>query len=304
MTGKKLVLIVVDGMTPAAFERAVESGRAPALALLAARGAYRRATSVFPSLTPVCLSSIATGSGPDVHRIPHLVWWHREERRIVEYGSSFAALRAAGKGDGAKEIARRRRPPVSAWAVNQLYWHERETFDALLAAAARLRKGDLKETGAYREALREAHRRAAAILGKSPHAPTDATMRRVMGTLAAVAASGSFDPDPPGALTADREPPGFEAIDALAASGPARKRDAKPERLEDQKRKQAEAKARQAERQRIVAALREAQAAVRDRERASALLKKELHAAEKAVEDARDAVLDLERKLETLDDTD
>src|SRR5919108_6068694 len=93
---KKLVLIVVDGMTPEAFEHAVESGRAPALAFLAAHGEYRRATSVFPSLTPVCLSSIATGAGPDVHRIPHLVWWHRAEGRIVEYGSSFAALRAAG----------------------------------------------------------------------------------------------------------------------------------------------------------------------------------------------------------------
>jgi predicted AlkP superfamily pyrophosphatase or phosphodiesterase len=96
VSGKKLVLIVVDGMTPAAFERAVASGRAPALALLAEAGVYRRATSVFPSLTPVCLSSIATGAGPDVHHIPHLVWWHRQERRIVEYGSSFAALRAAG----------------------------------------------------------------------------------------------------------------------------------------------------------------------------------------------------------------
>src|SRR2546430_5472794 len=83
-------------MTPAAFERAVDSGRAPALALLAEPGAYRRATSVFPSLTPVCLSTIATGGGPDVHRIPHLVWWHREERRLVEYGASFAAPRAAG----------------------------------------------------------------------------------------------------------------------------------------------------------------------------------------------------------------
>ncbi len=27
---------------------------------------------------------------------PHLVWWHRGERRIVEYGSSFSAVRAAG----------------------------------------------------------------------------------------------------------------------------------------------------------------------------------------------------------------
>jgi predicted AlkP superfamily pyrophosphatase or phosphodiesterase len=93
---RKLVLIVVDGMTPETFERAVESGRAPALAGLARHGDYSRATSVFPSLTPVCLSSIATGAMPDVHHIPHLVWWHRTEKRVIEYGSSFAALRAAG----------------------------------------------------------------------------------------------------------------------------------------------------------------------------------------------------------------
>jgi predicted AlkP superfamily pyrophosphatase or phosphodiesterase len=93
---KKVVVIVVDGMTPDAFERAAGDRRAPALSFLAEHGAYRRATSVFPSLTPVCLSSIATGAMPDVHHIPHLVWWHRGERRIVEYGSSFAALRAAG----------------------------------------------------------------------------------------------------------------------------------------------------------------------------------------------------------------
>jgi len=88
--------VLFRSMTPAAFERAVETGAAPALAFLAAHGSYRHATSVFPSLTPVCLSSIVTGAGPDVHRIPHLVWWHRGERRLIEYGSSFAALRAAG----------------------------------------------------------------------------------------------------------------------------------------------------------------------------------------------------------------
>ena len=93
---RKLVLVVVDGMTPAAFERAVAGGHAPALSLLAERGDYRLATSVFPSLTPVCLTSIATGTGPGVHHIPSLVWWSRQERRIVEYGSSLSALRAAG----------------------------------------------------------------------------------------------------------------------------------------------------------------------------------------------------------------
>src|SRR5438552_11460253 len=73
-----------------------EAADTPALRFLGEHGTYRRAASTFPSLTPVCLSSIATGAHPDVHHIPHLVWYHRGERRVVEYGSSFAAIRAAG----------------------------------------------------------------------------------------------------------------------------------------------------------------------------------------------------------------
>jgi predicted AlkP superfamily pyrophosphatase or phosphodiesterase len=93
---EKLVLIVIDGLTPAMLERAVEDEDVPALRFLMSRGEYRRAVTTFPSLTPVCLSSIATGAHPDVHEIPHLVWYHRAERRLVEYGSSFGAVRAAG----------------------------------------------------------------------------------------------------------------------------------------------------------------------------------------------------------------
>jgi hypothetical protein len=95
LPAKRLILIVIDGLTPSMFERAVTGG-SPALAALAERGAYGKATSTFPSLTPVCLSSIATGGHADVHEIPHLVWFHRGERRVIEYGSSFGAIRAAG----------------------------------------------------------------------------------------------------------------------------------------------------------------------------------------------------------------
>jgi len=93
---KKTILIVIDGLTPSVFEAAVGDGRAPALSFLAEHGQYARAVSTFPSLTPVCLSSLATGAHPDVHHIPHLVWYDREHLRLVEYGSSFAAVRAAG----------------------------------------------------------------------------------------------------------------------------------------------------------------------------------------------------------------
>jgi hypothetical protein len=96
---KPVVLIVIDGLTPSMLEAAPP----PTLALLLAEGAYRRATSTFPSLTPVCLASIATGGHPDVHGIPHLVWWSRAEERLVEYGSSFAALVAAGLARGIRD---------------------------------------------------------------------------------------------------------------------------------------------------------------------------------------------------------
>jgi predicted AlkP superfamily pyrophosphatase or phosphodiesterase len=96
---KPVVLIVIDGLTPSMFEAA----ETPALRFLADHGEYTRAASVFPSLTPVCLSSIATGAYPDAHHIPHLVWWHREEQRLVEYGSSFGAMRAAGLARGLRD---------------------------------------------------------------------------------------------------------------------------------------------------------------------------------------------------------
>jgi hypothetical protein len=115
---RKLILVVIDGLTPAALEHAIESGRAPTIARLAEEGTYRRAVSTFPSLTPVCLSSLATGGHPDVHEIPHLVWYHRRERRIVEYGSSFAAIRAAGFGRSVRDaIVEMNRSHLSRRAV-------------------------------------------------------------------------------------------------------------------------------------------------------------------------------------------
>ena len=96
---KPVVLVVIDGLTPSMLEAA----DTPALRFLLEHGSYRRAVSTFPSLTPVCLASIATGAHPDVHGIPHLVWWNRAEQRLVEYGSSFAALRASGLARGLRD---------------------------------------------------------------------------------------------------------------------------------------------------------------------------------------------------------
>ena len=94
---KKLVLVVVDAMKPAMLERVIAAGRAPALTRIREAGVYvDDCVAAFPSVTPVCASTITTGVGPDEHHIPSMNWYHREERRYVEYGSSFSASRQFG----------------------------------------------------------------------------------------------------------------------------------------------------------------------------------------------------------------
>ncbi len=94
---KKLVLAIIDGLKPAMLERAVSTGRAPTLGRLMEDGVYvDDCVAAFPSVTPTCAASIATGVGPDEHLIPSMNWYHRAERRYVEYGSSFAASRQFG----------------------------------------------------------------------------------------------------------------------------------------------------------------------------------------------------------------
>lgn len=94
---KKLVLAVIDAMKPAMLHKAVEAGRAPTLELLLQRGHHvDDCVAAFPSVTPVCAASIATGVGPDRHLIPSMNWYHRGEERYVEYGTSFKASQAFG----------------------------------------------------------------------------------------------------------------------------------------------------------------------------------------------------------------
>jgi hypothetical protein len=52
--------------------------------------------AAFPSVTPVCAASITTGAGQERHLIPAMNWYHREEARYVEYGSSFRASQRFG----------------------------------------------------------------------------------------------------------------------------------------------------------------------------------------------------------------
>ncbi|CAA9506149.1 MAG: hypothetical protein AVDCRST_MAG53-2431 [uncultured Solirubrobacteraceae bacterium] len=92
-------------MKPAALERAIETGRAPVLQAIRDRGTYvPECAAMFPSVTPVCATSIATGVRQDQHRIPAMCWFDRDEGRYVDYGSSFASSRRLGFSRQLKDL--------------------------------------------------------------------------------------------------------------------------------------------------------------------------------------------------------
>jgi hypothetical protein len=94
---KKLILTYVDSLRTDMLLRAVDEGRAPTFGALIDRGVLvPDCVSSFPSVTPVASAEMVIGKGADAHWISGMNWYHRLERRYVEYGSSMEASRAFG----------------------------------------------------------------------------------------------------------------------------------------------------------------------------------------------------------------
>jgi hypothetical protein len=255
------------------------------------------------------------------------------ENFVVVRKELAAELKASGDKAGALRLAKLARPTIAAWAVNQLWWEAREVFDELLKAGERLRAGELAASGTHRDALTKLRGRAATLLGAAGHAASEATLRRVATNLSALAASGGFDPDPPGALSGDRDPPGFDlaglaALEAPAApepspsaqpsadpsrapqgpTNPRQRAEQERRRLEEERRRAEEERRRieeerariKAERRRLELALRAAQGDVELQVRQVERLRHELGEAEKQLEKAREKTQDLAKALEAL----
>lgn len=244
------------------------------------------------------------------------------EAFISERQRLAAELKEGGDKAGAAKLAKLARPALSAWAVNQLWWHARAEFEQLFETAQQLRAGKLAASVAHREAVAKLTRRAQQLLTEAQHPANETTLRRVTLTLSSLAAAGGFEPDLPGALARDREPAGFEAFGASAsevdqaaaeprpkpaqrahapAHTPAKeaagRRAAEHHAAEKarreaaaRKRHEAEARARLvAEQREASAALHSAKAALTQREAERAHAAKALAASEKELERARSA---------------
>jgi hypothetical protein len=154
---------------------------------------------------------------------------------LSEFTAARNALAAKLKKDGDAEESDRikvlSKPPVSAWVANQLYWKHRSAFNRLLAAGDEFRKAQAAQLAgksadlrgsldARREALGELTKLATEVLREAGHPSSPDMMRRIMTTLEALATYGDHPGGPPlGRLTADVDPPGFEALAALVPAG-------------------------------------------------------------------------------------
>jgi hypothetical protein len=123
-----------------------------------------------------------------------------------------AERKRLAKESGDKSLLQKRRPTISAWVVNQLWWHARDMFDQMTETAEQIRNGDVSADKSHREAIAKLRARAAAILTDAGHTPTEAVLRRVTTTLSAIAAAGGWQGHESGTLADDLDPPGFAAI--------------------------------------------------------------------------------------------
>lgn len=228
-----------------------------------------------------------------------------------------AQLKKAGRQNEADALKALPKPPVSAWAVNQLYWRHRESFDRLLETGERLRRAQASQAAG--DSVRElASERRAALAGLAARAEeilrdggfgaTRDMLRRITATLEALSAQGDL-PNAPraGRLAADVDAPGFDAMAALFAGGGAAKRapSARPAAAPDKDRRSIRddlaARRDAEERKRRVAAAR---AEVREADRTLRAARKRaeradaaLAAAAKRVKESHAVRVEIERQL-------
>ena len=194
--------------------------------------------------------------------------------------------------DQRADIKQLQKPNAPAWAVNQLYWRERGTYEALVAAAEKLRKAQMASlTGksadvpaaeaAHANARRSATERVRKMLDEAGDAASPATLTAITETLDALPVDA-----PPGRLVKPLKP--------AARPTPAEERQEKHKA--EKALKELTAKARDA-----AAADKEAAAALTRAKSALEKARKAQVQAEQDLADATERVGALERQLREAD---
>ena len=138
---------------------------------------------------------------------------------LDEFVSARTALAKTLKDGDAKLVKGLQKPTVVPWAVNQVYWNARPTYDRLTSSGEKLRAAQInalkgrsadvrRAVDAHRKAMAEAVAeglRLASVAGARPSAD------ELTKTFEAVSLARDL-PERPGRLTRALQPAGFEAL--------------------------------------------------------------------------------------------
>ena len=209
----------------------------------------------------------------DLYRLP-----------LAEFTTARNALVKTLRGADATRVRTLAKPTVAAWAVNQVYWRERATYDQLMRAGDAVRRAQIaaltgkpagrtvREAGdAHRRALADAVKAAERIASAAGSHPAPDVLMRTFEALSLASAVA----DTQGRLTDALQPAGFDALAGVTPSVRL-KPDTTPSthtarnvRIQaDLKKKAAEEKKRAAEIKKAEAALERAKAKMRAAEEA------------------------------------
>jgi hypothetical protein len=215
-------------------------------------------------------------------------------------------------GQDAARVRALVKPPIAAWAVNQLYWQKRDVWDALVAAAENARRahkavlagrsGDVRSANqVHDEAVEAAVKATLALLADTDNPATDATKQAITTTIRALPGD-----EPPGRLTRTLQPGGFEMLAGLSVAPGTGARPSKPAATRESataspSRPKGDAKALTQAREAAAAAsraLRDAEHAARREEFEIARTTREEERAEKTLDQAREALAQAKSELE------
>lgn len=85
---KKVIYLLADSLMYQAIDKGLEQNKLPSLKFLIDHGQYHKdLVSSFPTMSVTIDSSILTGSYPDKHRVPGLIWYSISDNAMINYGT-------------------------------------------------------------------------------------------------------------------------------------------------------------------------------------------------------------------------
>ncbi|PQP88399.1 alkaline phosphatase family protein [Paenibacillus sp. AR247] len=85
-----IIFICVDTLMSQSIDKGIEQNKLPTFQFLMEHGQYyRNVVTSFPTMSVSIDCTLLTGTYPDEHRVPGLVWYSTQDKKVINYGSGF-----------------------------------------------------------------------------------------------------------------------------------------------------------------------------------------------------------------------